>query len=160
PPLSPARASSLVFQARGNKHLQAVRVVRVNDQGQAGATVQEFACDLLCLATERVPANELLLQGGMRFHYQGGRWRAADRVPGLLAAGGAAGMVHLEGQVVDGRLRGWEAAAALGYAVPDPPGPVYPGSSMEAGPGTLEAVRLGKDVGADSQFGKRFVCLC
>jgi sarcosine oxidase subunit alpha len=158
PPLGPVTASTVV-QARGNKHIEAVRLVRVDDRGTA-ATVQEFACDVLCLATDLIPANELLLQGGMRFHYQGGRWQPATAVPGLLAAGGAAGMVDLEAQVVDGRLRGWEAAAALGYAVPEPRGPVYPGSAFEAGAGTAEGIRLSKEAGTDSRLGKRFVCLC
>jgi sarcosine oxidase subunit alpha len=107
-----------------------------------------------------VPANELLLQGGMRYHYLGGRWQPANSVPGLLAAGGAAGMVDLESQVIDGRLRGWEAAAQLGYQVPEPSAPVYPGSAFEAGAGTAEAIRLSQEAGTDSCLGKRFVCLC
>jgi sarcosine oxidase subunit alpha len=150
-----------VIQARGGKQVKAVRTMRVSDQGAVVASdFSEYPCDMVCLATERVPANELLLQGGLRFHYQGSRWQPANRVAGLLAAGGAAGLVDLEGQVMDGRLRGWEAAAALGHAVPDPPAPLYPGTALQAGPGTLEALRLSKDPGADSRLGKRFVCLC
>jgi sarcosine oxidase subunit alpha len=142
PPLGPEPAS--IIQVRGNKTVQSVR------------SVKEFECDLLCLGTEQVPANELLLQGGMRFHYQSGRWKPSRSVPGLFAAGGAAGITDLESQVVDGRLRGWEAAAALGFSVPQPSAPVYPGLAFEAGPGTAEALRLSNAEGG----GKQFVCLC
>src|SRR5262249_47948482 len=95
PPLAPT-SDGPVIQARGRKHLEAVRLARVNGRGRVAANLQEFACDLLCLATEPIPANELLLQGGMRFRYEFGHWRPAGSVPGLLAAGGAAGMVDLE----------------------------------------------------------------
>jgi sarcosine oxidase subunit alpha len=148
------------LQAVGNKQVNSLRLVEINEKGQLAAIPQEWGCDLLCLATERVPANELLLQGGMRYQYRGGRWQPVSSVPGLMAAGGAAGMLALEAQVADGRLRGSEAAALLGYAVPEPSGPVYPGSAFEAGPGTMEAIRASRDVGDGSRLGKRFVCLC
>jgi sarcosine oxidase subunit alpha len=128
--------------------------------------IDEFPCDLLCVATERVPANELLLQGGVRYRYQEGRWQPANSVPGLLAAGGAAGMVDLEEQMADGRQRGWEAAAALGYPLPGPcgrPGNVGRIANPADGgsPGSaFEAMRVSKDADTDSRLGKRFVCLC
>jgi sarcosine oxidase subunit alpha len=156
----PNDSSSPVIQVRGNKHLRAVRQVEVNDRGKVIAMLEEDDCDLLCLATERVPANELLLQGGMRFRYLGGRWQPATSIAGLMAAGGAAGMMSLEAQMADGRLRGREAAARLGYVVPEPSGPIYPGSAFEAGPGTMEAIRASRDAGAGSRLGKQFVCLC
>src|SRR5262249_21962876 len=92
--------------------------------------------------------------------YQDGRWRPAVTVPGLLAAGGAAGITDLESQGIDGRLRGWEAAARLGYKVPQPSGPVYPGPAFVACPGTAGTIRPCHNAPADSKFGKRFVCLC
>jgi sarcosine oxidase subunit alpha len=150
PPLAPER-HPLVLQARGNKRLRAVRL--------GGPAIQEFPCDLLCLATEMVPANELLLQGGMRFQYQWGRWQPANEVPGLFAAGGAAGMMDLEAQMADGRRRGLEAAAALGYPAPVP-ARLLPGTCFEAGPGTAEAIRKDPALAGDSRLGKVFVCLC
>jgi sarcosine oxidase subunit alpha len=147
-----------VIQARGRRHVRAVRVVSLGEA--PGATAQEFPCDLVCLATEKTPANELLLQGGMRFGYASGRWRPLTNNPGLLACGGAAGFVDIEAQLADGRLRGREAAAALGYAVPEPEGLSYPGVAFEEGPRTMEAIGRDKEIGADSQPGKCFVCLC
>jgi sarcosine oxidase subunit alpha len=156
PVSSPAQSSQRVLQARGNKHLRAACLRPADAKGP----MDETACDLLCLATARVPANELLLQGGMRYHYQKGRWQPARSVPGLLAAGGAAGILDLASQVSDGRLRGWEAAAQLGYQVPELSSLRSPTDVVEAGGGTLEAIRCHPDAGTDSQFGKRFVCLC
>jgi sarcosine oxidase subunit alpha len=101
----------------------------------------------------------MLLQGGMRFHYAGGRWQPAGSVPGLLAAGAAAGMIDLQDQVTDGRRRGLEAAASLGYAVSEPLG-LLPDGCFADGLGTAEAIRVGKDAGTDTRLGKRFVCLC
>jgi sarcosine oxidase subunit alpha len=110
-------ATSVVLSARGNRHLKAVRVARLDGSGAiVPGSEQEITCDLLCLASQPAPANELLLQGGLRFGQEGGRWRPDGSVPGLFAAGAAAGTFDLQGQVVEGRLRGVEAAAALGHS--------------------------------------------
>jgi sarcosine oxidase subunit alpha len=109
--------------------------------------------DLVCLATDPAPANELLLQGGMRFAFQSGRWQPEREVAGLFAAGGAAGIERSQ-RAADGRMRGWQAAAALGYKTPT----VTPQSTVPPGHhGTTEAIRLSTEVG---QIGKQFVCLC
>jgi sarcosine oxidase subunit alpha len=109
----------VILGARGSKHVEAVRVARQNEDGTIDrGSEQEIACDLLCLAGEPVPANELLLQAGMRFRYEGGRWRPDRSVPGLWAAGGAAGTLRHPAQDQEGRLRGAEAAAALGHVSP------------------------------------------
>src|SRR5262249_48324187 len=96
PPPFPSLRHSSVIQARGHKHLKTVRRVDVNEegkviqlpardeQGRAVTLQREWACDLLCLATESVPANELLLQGGMRFKYEHCRWKPSKSIPGLL----------------------------------------------------------------------------
>jgi sarcosine oxidase subunit alpha len=149
------------IQARGSRRVKAVRVTPVNDRGEVvPSRLAEYPCDLVCVATDEVPANELLLQGGMRFHYQAGRWQPASRVAGLLAAGAAGGIVDVEAQVADGRQRGREAAALLGYAVPATDGHTYADRARAAGSGTAEAIRRGRDVDGDGRLGKRFVCLC
>jgi sarcosine oxidase subunit alpha len=159
----PTFASSTVLAARGNQHLGAVRVGRLDGQGQVvPGSEQEIRCDLLCVASGLVPANELLLQGGMRFRYEAGRWLPDRSVPGLHAAGAAAGTMDLEAQLVEGRLRGAEAAAALGHAA----------ESLDAHCRAREAqghkatapetngrpCPLGAP--ADERGRKRFVCLC
>jgi sarcosine oxidase subunit alpha len=113
----PTLAPGVVLEARGNRRLKSVRVARANPDGASIAgSEQDLACDLLCLASRPLPANELLQQGGMRFRHEGGRWVPDRPVPGLLAAGLAAGTLDLDGQLPEGRLRGAEAAAALGHS--------------------------------------------
>jgi sarcosine oxidase subunit alpha len=154
----PTLAPGVVLGARGNTRLRSVRVAQVHPEGAPVAgSEQDLACDLLCLASRPQPANELLQQGGMRFRHEGGRWIPDRAVSGLLAAGLAAGTFDLDGQLLEGRLRGAEAAAALGHPTPaldehrrdwearrgsplDPPGgSILP--RVDGGP-------------------KRFVCLC
>jgi sarcosine oxidase subunit alpha len=105
-----------VVQAYGGSRLQGVRVSRVSLVGAARAPVREerdIACDLLCVANQLQPANELLRQGGARF--RSGRWQPDPTNPALSAAGAAAGTRDVADQVVEGRLRGAEAAGAVGY---------------------------------------------
>jgi sarcosine oxidase subunit alpha len=96
-----------VVRARGGSHLRAIEVAPANETGGSGHKID---CDLLCLASRLVPANELLHQGGMRFAHDGGRWVPNRIVPGLLAAGAAAGTFGLDAQVQEGRRRGRQAA--------------------------------------------------
>lgn len=104
----------VVCAAHGRHRLKAISIARADSPGKSPYRID---CDVLALASNLVPANELLHQGGMRFDYQGGNWRPLCNVPGLHAAGGAAGTFALAAQELEGRLRGAEAAASLGYAV-------------------------------------------
>jgi sarcosine oxidase subunit alpha len=144
----------VVLRARGSNRLRAVRVARENEDGTLNpSSEQEIACDVLCMAGEPVPANELLLQGGMRFRHDGGCWRPERSVPGLWAAGSAAGTFRQVAQGHEGQLRGAEAAAALGYVSPSLD--KYR-TQWESRP-TL-APRLAPQ--SHERDGKCFVCLC
>jgi sarcosine oxidase subunit alpha len=117
----PTWHSSMVIAARGSRQLKKVQVARLDPAGRVEPhSEQEVACDLLCMASRPVPANELLLQGGMRFQSDGATWRPARSVAGLWAAGGAAGTVGLEAQVREGRTCGARAAAAVGCQLSEP----------------------------------------
>jgi sarcosine oxidase subunit alpha len=110
-------APGVIVEAYGRGWLQGVRVVaRLAHETARGSRSGEEAidCDLLCVATRPQPANELLRQGGACF--RDGQWQPEQAVAGLWAAGGAAGTHGLEGQLLEGRLRGAEAAAALGHS--------------------------------------------
>lgn len=111
----PVLREHAVLRAHGRSRLKRVTVTRTTEDGQAKpGTEQVFDCDLLCLAPRLVPANELLHQAGVRFVHQDGRWVPSRHVPGVLAAGAAAGTLGLEAQLAEGRQRGREAAGALG----------------------------------------------
>jgi sarcosine oxidase subunit alpha len=156
PATAPLLASHVVVAARGNRHLKAVCLARLKEDGTIDETSQqEIACDLLCLASQLEPANELLLQGGMRFRYADGRWLPERSVAGLAVAGAAAGALSLPAQEYEGWLRGVEAATALGYPEPndgdDSPAP----NSGPAGSAPQAFVWPASRPGR-----KRFVCLC
>jgi sarcosine oxidase subunit alpha len=107
----------LVLRARARSQLRGVTAAPVTADGSiAPGSEKHIDCDLLCMASQRVPANELIHQGGMRFSHEGGRWLPALAVPGLLAAGSAAGTFELADQLEEGYRRGLEAA---GLSAPD-----------------------------------------
>jgi sarcosine oxidase subunit alpha len=124
----------VVVRARGTSHLRAVDVGRVNEAGSVNPTSERrIDCDILCLASRLVPANELLRQGGMRFAFHGGVWLPNEHLPGLMAAGAAAGTFELELQLREGRSCGRQAAGQPEHqdwpAPPDRPSfPMSPAS--------------------------------
>jgi sarcosine oxidase subunit alpha len=152
----PMLTAHVVLEALGRSRLRGVRVARLKGDGTLDLTSQRrIACDLLCQASGLQPAFELLLQGGMRFRYADGSWLPDQSVPGIWAAGAVAGTWSLQAQRREGELRGADAAAALGYALPD------------ANAGVLEnetqPVRLRFDHLCTPKWKhdrKRFVCLC
>jgi sarcosine oxidase subunit alpha len=151
--------SHAVLEARGRHRLQAVRVARIKDDGTEDETSrQEIACDLLCQASQLQPANELLLQAGVRFRYAEGRWLTEGTVPGVWAAGAVAGTSPIQAQRLEGQLRGADAAAALGYPVPDRTGSVPEKGTPQLPRGGPAISNLNPLAGQRGR--KRFVCLC
>ena len=145
----PVLSGYAAVRARGWSRLRAVDVARVNEAGIVeGESERKIACDLLCMASQMVPANELLHQGGMRFSHDGGRWVPNRSVPGLLAAGAAAGTFDLDTQIREGQQRGQEAVAQLRN------GHVEPGASVAPAANPQSAIRNPQSTG------KCFVCFC
>jgi sarcosine oxidase subunit alpha len=154
----PTLAGSAVLAARGNTHLKAVRVAEVRGDGRPAGAGQEVACDLLLYASALVPANELLYQGGMRFRHERGRWLPDKMVAGLAGAGAVAGTFEQGPQILEGRLRGAEAAAALGYRVAGLAGLRRDWEARRGAPFVLELDSFLPQ--AEGSGHKRFVCLC
>jgi sarcosine oxidase subunit alpha len=146
----PVWGSATVLEAVGKVDLKSVRVARLGADGaiEPGSELG-FGCDLLCLASAPVPANELLLMAGVRFRYQDGCWLPDRLVPGITAAGAVTGTSDVVRQIAEGRERGVGAAAlALG-------GKPWPGQPVTASLRhrlTVSPPQPGKE--------KRFVCLC
>src|SRR5207245_6444568 len=118
----------------------------------------DLKCDLLCVASALAPSNELLLQGGMRFQLKEGRWFSERTVAGLSAAGAAAGTFELAAQVLEGKLRGGEAAAALGYSVKNLEKFRKDWAILLAKPASANRGSVMPHLNPDDR--KRFVCLC
>jgi sarcosine oxidase subunit alpha len=99
-PISPSSSwptlqGHAIVKAIGNSHVKGIELALWNAAGDLdGRSTQTIGCDLVCIATERVPANELALQAGMRFRHDVGRWIADRVVPGLTCVGAAAGVSH------------------------------------------------------------------
>jgi sarcosine oxidase subunit alpha len=148
PPVDKAEWPTLsahgIVQAQGSPGLQAVEVAPLNPDGTlATGSRRSIDCDVLCIASALVPANDLFLQG--------------RQDAGVSVAGAAAGTQLLEAQMLEGRLRGAEAAAALGFAT-DPDQYRAAWASYQ----TRAASSSGRSCfgDADGKSRKRFVCLC
>jgi sarcosine oxidase subunit alpha len=149
----PTLASHVVLRASGTRHLKRVRVAQVDPNGRlVPGSERTIHCDLLCVASGLVPANELLHHGGVRFHFADGRWQPGRTVPGVWAAGVAAGTFDLESQVAEGRRCGAAAAAALAMSPVDQEPPMEARSVSEGTPSQTLRVSSGGS--------KRFVCQC
>jgi sarcosine oxidase subunit alpha len=146
----PALDSATVLEASGRSHLRGVRVARLAADNSVEAGSERYvACDVLCLASALVPAIELLLMAGVRFRHENGCWLPDRMVPGILAAGAAAGTCDLDAQVQEGRQRGAEAAAlALGKN----PSAGHSFSRCSGAPVNPSPRQRSSE--------KRFVCLC
>jgi sarcosine oxidase subunit alpha len=154
--------ASRVVAGVGNKRLQAVQVVARPESSKGVSADGEgklIDCDLLCMASRRLPANELLLQAGVRYRHEDKGWLPHREVAGVSAAGAVAGKLDVGSQIHDGRSRGAEAARSLGFReVTD-----FAFSVLNPGECTTEAeVEAGcADHCADAGDGRKvFVCLC
>jgi len=163
---APAGADSMagrvVVRALGNKHVRAVQVVPVSEVGKesiARSAMTTIGCDLVCVASERVPAHELLLQAGYRYRHESGGWLPERNVPGVLGAGMVAGKRSLASQIEDGRLRGAQAAAELGLSAPTDRGFSVLDFPDEQ-PAAATFTYSGCHAQSPGQGGKVFLCLC
>ena len=164
----PVLFSHAILAAQGGPQLQGIQAAPVKPDGQFGQAT-DLNCDLLCIASTLLPANELLLQGGVRFELKGGHWRpdphphspppaGGGQGGGLLAAGAAAGTFDLAAQILEGRLRGAEAAAALGLAAKDLEKYQKAWAKVQALP--IPPAHPSVMPNPDTRQRKRFICLC
>ncbi len=155
----PTWTQGTVLAARGAKRVCGLDVGQLDHRN---ATVigprTRIDCDLVCVASSLLPVNELLLQAGARFEFTKRRWQIARTVEGVSAAGAAAGTLGLTEQILEGRLRGAEAAQRLGFAVTGLTDLQSAWSSVSAqGDGVPPSCLL---PAGDTAARKRFVCLC
>jgi sarcosine oxidase subunit alpha len=139
--------SGAVLGAGGNKHIQSVHLAR--QSADDAYSIETVRCDLLCLASELVPANELLLGAGVRFRQDGTRWLPENSVPGILAAGAVAGTLGLDEQIREGREVGAKSAALARGETTTP----FAARQVKSPPPVLRPIH-------HLDGSKRFVCLC
>jgi sarcosine oxidase subunit alpha len=150
-PDHPVWENATLVKAYGHGRLQGVRITMGTVAVSASTHIP---CDLLCLATPPVPANELLLQAGMRFHQVQGRWQPDGEIQGVRAAGGVAG-TSAKAHALEGRLRGLEAAAAVGHV-----SPALEECRRQWQAAASESEPLVVATPEQSSLPKRFICFC
>ncbi len=147
-----------VVEARGEKAVRRVMCARVDGQGRVQpGTEQGLDCGLLVLSAAWAPAADLAYMAGCRGIYDEAQaeFRFSELRAGFLVAGRVNGLHEVEGQTLDGRRAGLEAAAQLG---------------LGAGPdaGLAEQLQVLRQAQSPRSYapvavageGKRFVCLC
>ena len=147
-PVVPGHCIGETRGTRGNRHVAAVAVTPLGDDGVPVGGPRWQPCDLVCVSVGAMPAYQLPLQAGARLDYDD--TKAAFAITGtpdhLDVAGSAGGTAGLEGTLADGRRAGRRAARALGLeAGEDPPHPMDSGEPRTNHPWPIFPHPRGKD---------------
>jgi len=152
----PVLAGHTVLAALGEGAVRGAVLAQVDERGRAEpGTEKTVACDLLVLSAAWAPAAELAYMAGCRGEYDEGRaeFRMALLRPGFYVAGRVNGRRAVDGQLLDGRLAGLEAAGRLGLGSgPDPGEREGLARQVAEQPRAVPASAAGA--------GKQFVCFC
>ncbi len=120
----PILTGHTVKEAYGSESLEGVTICRLDEAWQpVPGTEEEIPCDTLCLAVGLAPLSQLCWQAGCKMAYirelSGHVPLVSENlettVPGIYAAGDTSGIEEASSAMVEGRLAGYAAAAALGY---------------------------------------------
>jgi sarcosine oxidase, subunit alpha len=147
----PVIAGSTILSAHGRRKVTAVTV------GPPDAkSGQKISCDLVTIAGPPAPSTSLLAQAGARLELDDvtHTFLPVEMPERTHAAGAVAGARSTEAAIAQGRLAGWEAAAALGFRSGTTD---VDALRVQATPST-DPVVLPPEATAAS--GKQFACLC
>lgn len=120
----PILTSHTVLSAYGKDCLEGVILCRLDENWQpVPGTEEDIPCDTLCLAVGLTPLSQFFRQAGCQMAYireLSGHVPLVSEflettVPGIYAAGDAAGIEEASAAMVEGKLAGYSAAASLGY---------------------------------------------
>lgn len=121
----PILTQHTVLGAYGDGRVQRARIAQVDSSWQpVPGTEKDIECDAVCLAVGLTPLTELCWQAGCEMAYIR---ELSGHVPivneflettcsGIYAAGDVSGIEEASSAMVEGRLAGYSAAAALGHA--------------------------------------------
>ncbi|MEM7044779.1 MAG: 2Fe-2S iron-sulfur cluster-binding protein, partial [Pseudomonadota bacterium] len=112
-----------IYEAIGKDHVEAIRLARIEGQGQTGEPGAKIACDFVCTATGYSPAGNLVWYAGGAFSYDDdtSMHRISVLPKGVTAAGSLNGIYQLDSVLADGRRIGWHAAQVFGKVDGRPP---------------------------------------
>ncbi|OEC33942.1 sarcosine oxidase subunit alpha [Pseudomonas cuatrocienegasensis] len=123
-------SASTVYEALGERHLQAVDIRRISAEGEVAPHSTRIDCDLLCMSAGYMPVYQLLCQAGGKLAYDdaSAAFTLSGLPAGLQVAGSVSGRHQLDNVLRDGSDAASRALLALGLA-----------SSSEAGDYLAEA---------------------
>lgn len=115
------KTNSTVFEAvssHDKKHLAAVRIHSITEQGKVARNGVTIPCDLLCMSAGYMPTYQLLCQGGAKLQYDDASARfTLTGLPKDVAIAGSVNGVHdLEAVIKDGQKAAQDTLVALGLA--------------------------------------------
>ena len=121
----PIRTSTTIAEAYGDGKVEGARIVQLDENRQViPGSEEDIACDAICLSVGLSPLAELCWLAGCKMAYRelGGCVPLVDQtmqttVAGVYAAGDVSGLEEATTAMLEGRLAGVSAAAALGYSV-------------------------------------------
>ncbi|WP_061237661.1 2Fe-2S iron-sulfur cluster-binding protein [Ectopseudomonas composti] len=107
---------STVYEAQGDKHLNAVDVRRIAAQGEVAASGLRIDCDLLCMSAGYMPVYQLLCQAGGKLAYDDASacFSLSGLPSGLQVVGSVNGRNALDALLIDAVNGALRALAALG----------------------------------------------
>ncbi|MGE8502687.1 MAG: 2Fe-2S iron-sulfur cluster-binding protein [Pseudomonas sp.] len=108
--------SSTVYEALGERHLQAVDVRRIVSEGEVATQSVRIDCDLLCMSAGYMPVYQLLCQAGGKLSYDdaSAAFQLSGLPKGLQVAGSVNGRNQLDNVLHDAAVSATQALAALG----------------------------------------------
>lgn len=108
--------ASTVYEAIGERHLQAVDVRRIVSEGEVAAQSVRIDCDLLCMSAGYMPVYQLLCQAGGKLSYDdaSAAFLLSGLPAGLQVAGSVNGRNQLDNVLHDGVVSAAQALASLG----------------------------------------------
>lgn len=107
---------STVYEALGERHLQAVDVRRIVGEGEVAMQSVRIDCDLLCMSAGYMPVYQLLCQAGGKLSYDdaSAAFLLSGLPSGLQVAGSVNGRNLLDNVLLDAAVSATQALAALG----------------------------------------------
>ncbi|PPV34634.1 2Fe-2S iron-sulfur cluster-binding protein [Ectopseudomonas oleovorans] len=107
---------STVYEALGERHLQAVDVRRIVGEGEVATQSVRIDCDLLCMSAGYMPVYQLLCQAGGKLSYDdaSAAFLLSGLPNGLQVAGSVNGRNQLDNVLHDATVSATQALAALG----------------------------------------------
>lgn len=120
----PVRTCYTILEAYGDGKVEGAKIAKIDANWQPiPGTEEDVKCDVICLAVGLSPLTELCWQAKCEMAYikeLSGHVPIVDdnletTVPGIYVAGDVSGIEEASAAMVEGRLAGLSAAAALGY---------------------------------------------